>query len=280
MVTLPDTAATRSLPEVSDSRIHTGDLMRLAFQLAAAFFLALTATSATVVLDGAKADEKAVAAIVAELDAVSAKGKGNEQEYAGVLRRAVSVTDPKIAKAVAKALRDDRPCVACVAADVLGRMQSEPQALAELHAFYNASKSRLAKEDNLLAEVVRDIGRHADPKSVSLLAEGVSGSGPFPAASTVARILALGNVRDKTAIEALLDITAPLGTGDKKQFHDELHLALCHATGQDWGAKMTAWREWWAKAKAQYRPFTGEATLPKKLEERWRKFWSREAGCV
>lgn len=134
--------------------------MRLPFHLAVASILALTAAPAAAAFpDGAKADEKAVAAIVADLDAVSAKGKGSEQAYAEVLRRAVSVTDPKVAKAVAKALRDDRPCVASVAADVLGRMQSEPQALAELHTFYNASKGRLAKDDNLLAEVVRDIGR-------------------------------------------------------------------------------------------------------------------------
>lgn len=224
----------------------------------------------------ALAEDPQAAKTVEQLDTIAKKGKGSEVEYANALHAAINVPDPKVAHAVARALRNDDPRIERVAADALGRMKCD-EALTELHTYYEYAKGKKPRDEKTFAELIRAIGRHGSMKSLAILSEETTGMGPFDHDAYIARLFSIGHVRDKAAIDKLVSGRQPIGDGLKAEYFEEFHIALCVLTGQNRGTRYLDWKDWWEANRNTFVMPTEEAALhdEKKFAKRWEKFWDR-----
>jgi len=211
--------------------------------------------------------------VKATVEAVEeALAKGTPEDRIEALANASSVPDAAVAKAVAKALRNKEASVQTAALQSL-RFMRHPEALAALHSCYKSNKS-LAKDEALSGVLLKAIGQHADPSSIKVLADS-----PF---STVnngairARLLGLGNIRDKQSVEELMALMKKVSRRKIEPFMGEFRLAMLRLTGHDEGRSVDLWMKWWNNNKRELEVAKVAPKMPRRDQENWDDYWGND----
>jgi len=203
----------------------------------------------------------------------------DEDVISVALERWGGVLDKKVVHELAAGMRSRDRGVKMMAIEVLGWTKYEP-ALKQLHREFRRSKTKWDKDEDMFAELLQAIGRHGDPSSVKVLSES-----PFKAltlATGRARILGLGNIRDKSAITELVKGTQLAGDnpprswrpmGDKR-FVKEFTIALTILTGQEYGRDLEAWRQWWRKNEKTFEMSPARPEIPDWMRKVWDEYWN------
>ena len=189
------------------------------------------------------------------------------------------VLDKQVVHEVAAGMRSRDRGIKMMAIEVLGWMKYGP-ALKQLHREFRRSKTKWTDDEDMFAELLQAIGRHGDASSVKVLADS-----PFKAltlATGRARILGLANIRDKSAVEALIKGTQLAGNnpprswrqmGDKR-FLAEFELALTILTGEEYRRDLDAWRAWWQKNKKTWKMSPTRPEITEAMRKLWDEYWN------
>jgi len=98
--------------------------------------------------------------------------------------------------------------------------------------------------------IIGALGAIGDPRGVPALTNDLFKlDRPGP---TIARIEALGMIRDKRCIDALVDFICRFGRG-MREYRKPLHTSLTKLTGQDYGKDKWGWKAWWDRTKKWFR---------------------------
>ncbi len=195
------------------------------------------------------------------------------------LERWGGVLDKRVVHELAAGMRSRDRGTKMMAIEVLGWTKYGP-ALKQLHREFRRSKTKWTKDEDMFAELLQAIGRHGDKSSVKVLSKS-----PFKAltlATGRARILGLANVRDKSAVEALIKGTQLAGDnpprswrpmGDKR-FTKEFRIALTILTGEEMGQELEAWRQWWRTNKRTFKMSPTRPEIPDWMRKTWDEYWN------
>lgn len=208
--------------------------------------------------------------VKATVEAVEkALSKGETADRIAALSEASSVPDTAVAKAVSKALRDKDESVQKAALESL-RFMDHPEALKALHDCYKKNTS-LRKNDSLSGVLLKAIGQHGDSSSIKVLADS-----PFSTvngAAIRARILGLGNIRDKRSVEELVGLMKKISRRKIEPFMGEFRLAMVRLTGQDEGKSVDLWMKWWNNNKRTFKVAEVAPKMPRRDQENWDDYW-------
>jgi hypothetical protein len=107
----------------------------------------------------------------------------------------------------------------------------------------------------------RALGKIGDPKAVPVLVKDLGPTDPYRriymgkdeavVALGRARVEALGDIRSKSSVDALLKVWQK--TGHLGGYVNEIIAALRKLTGQNYGPLLEKWKEWWAASRAGFR---------------------------
>ena len=199
--------------------------------------------------------------------------KGEPADRIAALAKASSVPDTAVAEAVAKALKDRDESVQKAALESL-RFMDHPEALDALHSCYKKNSS-LRKSDSLSGVLLKAIGQHGDSSSIKVLSDS-----PFSTvngAAIRARILGLGNIRDKQSVEELVALMKKVSRRKIEPFMGEFRLAMLRLTGQDEGRSVDLWMKWWNNNKRTFKVAEVAPKMPRRDQEEWDDYWGNMA---
>ncbi|MCI0341801.1 MAG: HEAT repeat domain-containing protein [Planctomycetales bacterium] len=191
-------------------------------------------------------------------DALAGFRKGAREKdpvlRATALRGIAAARPPGASKDVAPLLADPDPVVRGLAAEALGAL-GEPAAAPALLKAWKAA----AAEPRLALPVARALASTPDPVAIAPLSAGLAAGESLAVGR--ARLAALGRIRDKRAVDALVGLLGEVS--GKKELLEPAVAALRALTGEDQGENAAAWREWWKKSKAKFAfPAPPEAPPP------------------
>jgi hypothetical protein len=220
--------------------------------------------------------EEIKAAVAACKEGLKAK---EPAERSAAIEAAAKVDADAVADEIAAGLRDKEDSVRAVAMRALGSMHSK-DALKELHRAAKGADKKLQENAKLYATLLRSIGLHGDKSSVEVLAEDALKN--LDAEVVRARIYGLGNIRDRAAVEKLLDMTN-LGNplpGEDSPFMPDVRVALARLTGTDQTTNKSTWQEWWNKNKDGFKVSEAPPELPAELQRQWDEYWASNGGMA
>jgi len=196
----------------------------------------------------------------------------SDDEIIAAIQRNARYNDDGVIRMIAKGLSSRSASVQLAAVDALGWMKNR-SALRQLHRLYHRDRSLRERED-VFAALFKAIGRHGDKSSLDVLVDA-----PFKGLTVEvgrARILGVGNIRDKRALEQLVKALR-LG-GEKRRpkepvFMEDFRLAFAVLTGVDVGPSREAMDSWWRENRRKFEVAPGRPPLSPALQERWERFW-------
>ena len=227
-------------------------------------------TPIVVVQEGGVPQERIDAALASLAEAEKA---GDAEAYAKAIRASVDAVDKRVIDHVGKALKNKDAAVATAAMDTLGRMR-HPESTKALTGYYKSNKKALTDDEARLAELLKSIGRLGDPKGVETLIDSPFSAKSYPVIR--ARLLGLGNIRDASAIEGLVEMASKVGVRDLDRYMGDIRLALVQLTGQDQGDDPRQWGTWWRENKKGYEVSPEAKPLPTEMRVRWNEYWGIE----
>ena len=181
------------------------------------------------------------------------------------------VDDKKLVKLLGKAVKHKDSMVRMDALEAL-RFNKNPEALKEL---LKLKKYKPIVEDEVAAEAYYlSLGQKGDVKALAVLTDKlhVTNRGDK---SNRARILAIGHIRDKKSVEALLGM---LTSGAGRRRHPnikEIHLSLTVLTGAEVKSNSDDGLAWWNENKKTYKITKEEQeATTKKGRATWRTIWA------
>lgn len=218
-------------------------------------------------------DPAAVKAAVAELTQAFTKGKTPERVEA--ITKNSKLVDASVIKCIVKGLADEDAKVKGAAIDAL-RYMPHPDAYAALQDMLKREKTekKLDKDVDLYTKLIKAVGQHGNKASVPLLADNVFGNTEFKV--NEARILALGHVRAKESVDALIGLMRTAGREKVQPYMGTFRVSLMVLTGADQGASQDAWMTWWNDHKNEVKVAASAPALPKDMQMRWDYFWGNE----
>ena len=222
--------------------------------------------------DQAKPDPKRVEAAVDEITTALKEAKSSDERIAAI-RKNQDVVDAKVVAAIERGFKDKDPGVQAAAVDALGRMP-HPEALEALHKLYKSDKERLKDDEKLLPLVFKAIGRHGSEKSIDILSDDLFSQRTFPAIQ--ARVLALGNIRSKKSLEALIDMMNKAGPRQVNDYMNLFRQSLLRLSGEDQGPDSAMWQKWWRDNKDKFEVSKEVPKLPEIAETAWNEYWGIE----
>ena len=179
------------------------------------------------------------------------------------LRETGRIDDVDVIRAVGGLIKDERAEVRWAAIRCL-RFNPNEKAGSELIAA--ARRKEIAAEPATLAEVLRGIGQHRDPRALRMLAEGFGPKRePVPVAE--ARIDAVGRIHTADAVDTLVKFAR---SGFAEGLEERIAVALAGQTGEDLGMELRPWVLWWTRSKQGYRFPEEERPAP----AAWARIWS------
>lgn len=197
--------------------------------------------------------------------------EANERQ--GSLVDAAKTPYPGVIKTFGKALGDGPNDLAMIAAELLGQMEEE-QALETLRRFVTRQRKALAKNPELLREVLRAIGRHRAPDSIPLLIKGAFEE--EDSQTRQARVFAVANVRSAEAAKAIF---GEMKKTDAKRLRGRLanvRPALIYLTGTDAGQDPARWLQWWESNRRTFKVPAQPPKLSGDYANQWARFWGEE----
>lgn len=217
----------------------------------------------------APADPGKIDRAVAELTAAFAK-EGTPQKRVEAIQHGAAVVDARVIECVQKGLGDKDASVVTAAVEALGTM-AHPNALDALHAYAKREKKRLAEDEVLFPQVLRAIGRHGSPSSIELLKDDPLSQHAFKTGQ--ARVMSLGNIRTKEAVEALIGMSKLVGPHRMDGLRNDMRVALARLTGRDLGPDSIAWQAWWQDNKNSFELAKEPPKLEPLLQRQWDRYW-------
>jgi len=109
-----------------------------------------------------------------------------------------------------------------------------------------------AKHKTLYPLIARSLGQIADPGAIKTLSLGWNHHKAAGWAGFALRIHALGNIRDKRSIDALLRYFVKMHRDYVKHYQHVIVEALKKLTDKDFGKDTQAWRRWWRKNRETF----------------------------
>lgn len=213
--------------------------------------------------------------------AVKALAKGLESKEASeriaALQGAASVVHEDVVKAITTGLKDSVPAVRDFTLDLLGKIE-DPSALAALHAYAKRHRRTLPDDPELWVVLLKSIARHGDASSIPHLTDRFFDYDQR--AVTRARILGLGSIRDKRAVEALFDFMTKADRRWVTPVMDDVQLSFNVLLGVDHGQNQDRWIAWWNDHRKQYELAPRMPKLPEESLRRWQNFWGLEVKYV
>jgi hypothetical protein len=155
------------------------------------------------------------------------------------------------------------------------RYNTDPSTLKELLKF---KKSKPVLEDDACAEAYFfALGQKADAKAIPVLTDGLVTTNRKDTTSR-ARILALGRIRDKKSVEALISVMNSGGGGRRGGRNHpqmrEISVALQVLTGQEFN-KRDDWQTWWNNNKKALKISKKEQeAATRKARANWMTVWA------
>jgi hypothetical protein len=203
----------------------------------------------------------------------AALSSGSRETLRTALQAAIQLPDKMVVVAVEEGLAAKDTGLVLETLQAL-RWIDHPRALEALHR--TAKDRKLRTNPELAGPLWMAIGQHGDPSSIEILVRD-----PFevrPPPGMQARILALGRIRTKASLSALMELLAlsyPGGTRERelKPWMEEVRLSLVMLTGVDQGPQPELWESWWRDNKKTFDPERVTPVVPKALQERWDRFW-------
>jgi hypothetical protein len=207
---------------------------------------------------------------------------GGEEERIDAIRSHGRVADERVAGMLAKHARDPARAVRRAAIDALG-WNASPAALKHLTEEY-WKNTALRDDAELLALLLKSIGRHGDPESITVLADS-----PFhnlTLANGTARLMGLGNIRTAKSVKALVDLSkraAPdrgKGGGDRwsETLGPAFRTALTVLTGEDLGMSRAAWQKWWGEHEEGFEVRPERPAVPSDVAQHFERYWEIPYG--
>lgn len=197
---------------------------------------------------------------------------GDVEARINALNKALDVPHEDVVELVAVALGDRDPTVVDTALETL-RFLEHDAALDALHKTLARDK-RFKADQELTPKLLRAIGQHGNPKSISVLTKDLfRGSLEKQREITGARILALGQIRSKQSVEALVSLMNKASHKNVYPHMDELRLSLMVLTGADHGKDREQWQLWWNENKKELVVGEELPLLPERDKRRWDRYW-------
>jgi hypothetical protein len=215
-------------------------------------------------------DAARIKAAVVELDqAFESGGKDRKLE---AISKAADVVDGQVAHGIGRGLKDKDQDVQRSAIEAL-RWMEHPGALEELHRAARGQKE-LRKEPVLFASLLRAVGQHGHPSSIEVLTEDLWSV--LEGNVIRARILGLGRIRTKKAVEALIGMMKVTGRERIQEAMPDFRLALVELTGVDKGLSQQYWQDWWNENRGRFEVEPVAKELPRELSRRWEVYWAKD----
>ena len=226
----------------------------------------------------------ATAAAIAQEERIEAPSQEEIDEAVTALRAAFAQKDPELRITAlndhrvpvpevvafqAQGLRSKDLKIKQAALDAL-RFTDHEDALRLLHKECKRSSS-LRKHELLGPLLFKAIGQHGDPSSLSLLSDKIYAerSREF----VRARLFGIANIRDRKALETLIELLRGERIEVVKRYSRDLRLSLMQLTGVDRGESPDRWREWWSENKRDFELPEKPPLMPLDLQRSWDAFW-------
>jgi hypothetical protein len=181
-----------------------------------------------------------------------------------------------VTKEVSKALKIKKEAVQFAAIQAL-RFNEDPTALDYL---LKVRKEKSIQENVKTAvEYAYALGQKGDRKAIPALEDNLVATSKTPKEVINAKVLALGHIRHKDSVEAILDFakTTVGGIrrgGSNKKVSREVRGSLSILTGTDQGESLSAWEDWWYDHRSKFKMSKVEGELDDERAQRtWTKLW-------
>lgn len=194
-------------------------------------------------------------------------------ERIAALQAAAEVVHADVVKGIAGATGDAAKEVRDFALDLLGKID-EPSALAALHAYAKKHRRTLPDDPDHYILVLKSAARHGDASTIPLLTDKLFDVDHHELIR--ARILSLGNIRDKRAVEALFDLMTKADRRKVTPFLAEYQLSFNVLLGVDVGRNQDRWLAWWNENRKTYALVAEFPKLPAESLRVWQEFWGLE----
>ncbi len=149
-----------------------------------------------------------------------------------------------------KGLKDRDPVVREDAAKFLGRMKCRNTVPPLIKAMKPNERTQ-----RVYFAIIAALGSIGDPKAVPALSKGFWNQKDPGLGITMARakIDALGMIRSKKSVEALIDMMYVAGNTAIGLLARNLNKSLNGLTGQQFGRDRGAWKDWWKKNRSKFK---------------------------
>jgi hypothetical protein len=145
-----------------------------------------------------------------------------------------------------------------------------------LDALIKAAKDKkLMAVEKLAVELTYALGQKADKKALKTLTDGYTVTAKGLGELMKAKTLSLGRVRDKAAVEAILDfVNSGLRRRGERRMPQDALVALQVLTGQEAGKQVSDWMDWWYDEKGSLKIHAEEWPLPDgRAQRQWDRLW-------
>ena len=218
-------------------------------------------------------DPALVEEAVRELESAFKKGKTPERVAA--IQKYGEVNDHEVIVWIDKGLQDKDPLLKQAAIEAL-RWLPNPEALDCLHTSLRKDK-KLKDVETLHVELIKAIGQHASPSSIESLMDNALADAPREV--SIARVYSLGNIRDKQAVKALMDLMQRTGSrgrkgGGTQPLMKQFAVSLEMLTAQAHGQEEQAWIQWWRDNEKTFEVTKELGRVTPKTKALWTKYWA------
>ena len=213
----------------------------------------------------------------------TAKSSGSEESMLDALEAAGRSGDAKAVSKIVATLDGASMAVRRAAIEALGRIK-DPAALDALHA--ELKRSTTARDsDATYAALIKEIGRHGNPKSIQILADD-----PFERLTLeagTARIMGLGRIRTRESLDALLALSRKAGPSARRgrgvidsewagRFREPMRNSAVVLTGKDFGSSRPDWEKWLREEGKKATISPERPPVPADVKAYWERYWEED----
>ncbi|PCJ54142.1 MAG: hypothetical protein COA70_05765 [Planctomycetota bacterium] len=228
--------------------------------------------------DASEAPEVVIEEISAEEAAAAIKQalKGKDDAVIVATLETVGLIPSKlVTKETAKALKSKSQDVVLAGLQALryNTDKSSLDLLLKAKAYKQITKDPKAAEAYAYA-----LGQKADKKCLKILTDGLVGTSSLSSEVLKAKVSAIGRIRHKDAVEAIIDFTKTTGRGGRarggvRNMMKEAERSLMVLTGADVGSSTADWQEWWYDSKGSFKMSQQEWPLDGRAQRQWDTLW-------
>jgi hypothetical protein len=202
------------------------------------------------------------------------KGK-DDAVIVATLETVGMVPSKLVTKEVAKALKAKSEDVVLAALMALRHNTDKTALDALLKAKSNKDMLKNAKTAEAYAYA---LGQKADKKCLKALTDDLVGTSPLANEVLKAKVSALGRIRDKDSVEAIIDFTKTTIAGGRargglRNMMKEAERSLVILTGAEVGSKTADWQKWWYDSKSSFKISEQEWPLEGRDQRQWDTLW-------